>query len=192
MGQAIAIRLCRRITVVTKQLRSCIEKHNLKHPSSQVTWESVTALDACDDRGLSTKHQSIRLFHKIARAEEEEHRILEDMKNTIVHYTELHSVLTRELSALKSIQSPSYYDKGVFSFLNLEIQRINCKLEQLSSFPQFSTYTSDIDLPLPSIHEELPEDIDDDDNAIAINEVEAESLDDSDGYDSSLTDDEGG
>ena len=76
-GQSIAIRLSRRINVVSKQLKLKLETFNSKHPPAErITWESVTQLDA--DRlhtiPRSTKYQAVRLFHTAARANEEEFR----------------------------------------------------------------------------------------------------------------------
>lgn len=142
MGQAIAIRLSRRITVVTRQLKSSVEKYNATHPSSQVTWDDVVKFNSFDQS--FPKHQAIRLLQKIQRAEEETHRLLEDMKNTIFHYTDLRAALSALLSAKRSLESPSDFEVGTISLICAAIQEVDRELKSLHSFPQFDSYTSDI------------------------------------------------
>ena len=88
-GQSIAIRLSRRINVVSKQLKLKLETFNSKHPPAErITWESVTPLDADRLHTIphSTKYQAVRLFHKAARANEEEFRVSSDEEELEVQH----------------------------------------------------------------------------------------------------------
>ena len=99
-GQSIAIRLSKRINVVTKQLKSKLDVYNSKHPPTRrVTWEGITQLDADQPSAIpcSTKYRAVRLFHKVARANEEEFRIMSKMRNTIQHYLCKFKVITASI-----------------------------------------------------------------------------------------------
>jgi hypothetical protein len=119
-GQSIAIRLSRRINVVTKQLKSKLETFNSKHPPAErITWEDVTQLDA--DRPCTiphrSKYQAVRLFHKAARANEEEFRIISEMRNSIKHYLCKLEVISAAIRDIEQSGDVSTYQSGTRSLL---------------------------------------------------------------------------
>ena len=119
-GQSIAIRLSRRINVVTKQLKSKLEMFNSKHPPAErMTWEGVTRLDADQPHTIPrcSKYQAVRLFYKAARANEEEFRIISEMRNTIKHYLCKLEVISAAIHDIEQNGVATTYQKGARSLL---------------------------------------------------------------------------
>ena len=168
-GQSIAIRLSRRINVVTKQLKSKLEMFNSKHPPAErITWEGVTQLDADQPHTIPrcSKYQAVRLFHKAARANEEEFRIISEMRNTIKHYLCKLEVISAAIRDIEQNGVATTYQNGARSLLftrkrqcELDLTRLNSFIRH-GNFPELSHYlTEDADCEEPEL---VPEEIDED------------------------------
>ena len=153
-GQSIAIRLSRRINVVSKQLKLKLETFNSKHPPAErITWESVTQLDADRLHTIphSTKYQAVRLFHKAARANEEEFRVISEMRNTIQHYLSKLEVITAAILAIEQSGNVTTYHSGARSLLFTRKRQCEHDLTRLKSFanhgdfPELSHYLTECD-----------------------------------------------
>ena len=90
-GQKIAIRLSRRITVVSKRLKTFQNLHNASS-EEDISWEEATNLTNCIGYSYAPssvpdfiKHQAVRLHHQNDRAVEELSRLETEMKNCIEH-----------------------------------------------------------------------------------------------------------
>lgn len=135
-GQAIAIRLSRRINVVTKQLKSKLETFNAKQPPTRrITWQEVTQLDADQPNTVprSTKYQAVRLFHKAARADEEEFRIVSEMRNTIQHHFCKLEVITAAISQMGDSEV-TRYQNGARALLLMKKNQCELDLARLNTF----------------------------------------------------------
>ena len=167
-GQSIAIRFSRRINVVTKQLKSKLEMFNSKHPPAErMTWEGVTRLDADQPHTIPrcSKYQAVRLFYKAARANEEEFRIISEMRNTIKHYLCKLEVISAAIHDIEQNGVATTYQKGARSLLFTRKRQCELDLTRLNSFishgdfPELSDYlTEDADCEEPEL---VPEEIDD-------------------------------
>lgn len=140
-GQRIAIRLSRRINVVSKSLRCAIVKFNSQRPVSQtITWEGITQLGANQPGCIpqSIQYKAVRLHHSVARATEEEFRILAEMRNTVQHYLRKISLLQKaiEVHTLKE----SAYDRGEHSLLLAKKSFCVDELARLSNFGKFGEF----------------------------------------------------
>ena len=108
-GQKIAIRLSRRINVVTKSLKKSMAEYNAGLDSlSCLTWEQVTNLsqqihDGClfSETAIPSiiKSQAIRLYNNMLRAEEIT-RLKEKMSNCIQHFIGIYNYLTQTITSL--------------------------------------------------------------------------------------------
>ncbi len=143
-GQKIAIRLSRRITTVTKQLKTYLSKHNARCPvASQLSWEDVSKLsDQSGSHSAYTesdvpnnlKYQAVRLRHQSARASEEITRLQSEMKNCVDHYTSKHEYLVRTLQRLQESSATDAYAMGSISLLMQHIKQSKgdlCRLQLL-------------------------------------------------------------
>jgi len=146
-GQSIAIRLSRRINVVTKQLKSKLAIINAARcPTRRITWEQVTQLDGTDFP-VSLRHNAVRLYHTIARADEEEYTVLKEMRNTAKYYLDKLKELNEQLHAID--MAVSHFNKGKHSLLTWRRQvTINhlVKLETFlphGDFPALSQFLQD-------------------------------------------------
>ena len=135
--------------MVTKQLKSKLEMINSKRtPSRRITWEGVTRLDADLPSGIphSTRNQAVRLFHKAARAKEEEFRIHSEMRNTIQHYLCKLEVITAALVDLEQCSELTTYQSGTRSLLHSRKVQCYQALARLNTFarhgdfPELSQY----------------------------------------------------
>lgn len=109
-GQKIAIRLSRRINVVTKSLKKSLAEYNSGLDSlSCLTWEQVTDLsqqihDGCLFSESSVpsivKSQAIRLHNNMLRAEEEISRLKEEMSNCVQHFIGIYNNLAGKIVLL--------------------------------------------------------------------------------------------
>ena len=109
-GQKIAVRLSRRINVVTKSLKKSLAEYNAGLDSlSCLTWEQVTDLsqqihDGClfSETSIPSiiKSQAIRLYNNMVRAEEEITRLKEEMSNCIQHFIGIYNYLTTRITSL--------------------------------------------------------------------------------------------
>ena len=109
-GQKIAVRLSRRINVVTKSLRKSLAEYNTGLNSlSSLTWEQVTDLsqqihDGClfSETSIPStiKSQATRLYNNMLRAEEEITRLKEEMSNCMQHFISIYDYLTRAIVSL--------------------------------------------------------------------------------------------
>lgn len=94
-GQKIAIRLSRRINVVSKQLKNTLSKYNSGlNNHQQLTWEEATDLSNELYKGIifasteipsSIKLQAVQQHHRVARAKEEISRLKEEMNSVTVN-----------------------------------------------------------------------------------------------------------
>ena len=144
--------------MVTKQLKSKLEMFNSKHPPAErITWEGVTQLDADQPRTIpySSKYQAVRLFHKAARANEEEVRSISEIRNTIQHLIYLCKLeaITAAILDIEQSGNVTTYQKGGRSVLftrrkrqcELDLTRLNSFVSH-GNFPELSHYfTEDTD-----------------------------------------------
>lgn len=137
--------------MVTKQLKLKLDVYNSKHPPSRrVTWEGITQLDADQPSAIprSTKYQAVRLFHKAARANEEEFRIVSEMRNTIQHYLCKLEVITASILDITQSGEVTTYQSGARSLLlarKRQREQALTRLETFTShgdFPELSQYHS--------------------------------------------------
>ena len=155
--------------MVTKQLKLKLEMFNSKHPPAErITWEGVTQLDADQPRTIphSSKYQAVRLFHKAARANEEEFRIISEMRNTIQHYLCKLEVITAAILDIEQSGDITTYQNGARSLLLTRKRQCETDLTRLNSFvshgdfPELSHYlTEDTDCEEPEL---VPEEVDED------------------------------
>ena len=137
--------------MVTKQLKLKLDMYNSKRaPTRQVTWEGITQLDADQPSAIphSTKYQAVRLFHKAARANEEEFRIMSEMRNTIQHYLCKLKVITAAILDIAQSNEVTTYQSGAHSLLltrKRQCEQALASLETFTShgdFPELSQYCS--------------------------------------------------
>ena len=150
---------------MTKQLKLKLKIFNSNHPPAErITWESVTQLDA--DRlhtiPRSTKYHAVRLYHKAARANEEEFRIISEMRNTIQHYLSKLEVITTAILAIEQSGDVTTYHRGARSLLLTRKSQCEHDLTRLNSFithgdfPELSHYPTECaDCEDPDIDPEL-------------------------------------
>ena len=110
-GQKIAIRLARRITVVSKMLKKSLAAYNSGiDESSHLSWTDAAdsssqlyrdCLYSDSDVPATAKYQAVQLYHQISRAEEEA-RIRSEMKNCIDHYISMYKELMKQVEDYES------------------------------------------------------------------------------------------
>ena len=142
---------------------------NSKHPPAErITWEGVTQLDADQPCTIpySSKYQAVRLFHKAARANEEEVRIISEMRNTIQHYLCKLEAITAAILDIEQSGNVTTYQKGARSILLTRKRQCELDLTRLNSFvshgdfPELSHYfTEDTDCEEPEL---VPKEVDED------------------------------
>ena len=103
----IAIRLARRINVVTKSLKKCLNAYNTGFDSScHLSWEEAVNLssqiyvDCLYSESIipnSVKYQALQFFKQILRAEEEIVRIKDEMLNCVHHYIGAYECLVTQI-----------------------------------------------------------------------------------------------
>lgn len=143
-GQKIAIRLSRRITVVTQSLRKSLADYNAGlDSSSQLTWEQVTDLsqqihDGCLFTNTSIpstiKSQAIRLHNIMMRAEEEIGKLKEEMFHCIEHFISVYSCLIGKIEELKN--NPNSFSCGHICLLKQSLRKYRVILSTLFPFAE--------------------------------------------------------
>ena len=146
-GQKIAIRLSRRINVVTKSLKKSLAEYNDGLDSSScLTWVQITDLsqqihDGClfSETSIPSviKTQAIRSYNNMLRAEEEITRLKEEMSNCIQYFIGIYNQLTGEIVSLKQ-NHENIYDIGRVCLLKQSLRKYRIIL---SSLLQFNKYT---------------------------------------------------
>ena len=145
-GQKIAIRLSRRITVVTKSLRKSLAEYNAGlDPSSCLTWEQVTDLsqqihDEClfSESSIPSivKSQAIQLYNSMFRAEEEISRLKEEMSNCTQYFIGIYNHLTGKIVLLKQNQENAL-DIGRISLLKQSLRKYRIIFASLLQFNKY-------------------------------------------------------
>jgi len=185
-GQKIAIRLSRRINVVSKQLKTTINRYNVNQPPSiQVQWKDATDLSNDIYKGAvftssSTPHyikaQAVELLQKISRCKEEITRLDKEMKCCSQHFITKYKGLNESICALESAEIQGGYTKGSICLLKrslhlcrFELQSLNCLMEY-THLPELETIlmefcrdgnVCDADVDATSVHENDASDHDD-------------------------------
>ena len=129
--QKIAIRLSRRITVVSKRLKRFLNLHNASS-EEDVSLEEATNPTDCIGYSYTPssvpdfiKYQAVRLCHQNDRAVEELSHLETEMKNCIEHYISENEHLTRQR---EPIQCSGALDSCGMGTVCLLTQRIKeCK-----------------------------------------------------------------
>ena len=146
-GQKIAVRLSRRINVVTKSLRKSLAEYNAGLDSlSCLTWEQVTDLSQQIHSGCLfsessipsvIKSQAIRLYNNMLRAEEEINRLKEEMSNCMQYFINIYNHLTSKIISLKQ-NHEDVSDIGRICLLKQSLRKYRIVLTTLL---QFNKYT---------------------------------------------------
>ena len=132
-GQKIAIRLSRRINVVSKQLKNTMSKYNSGlNNHQQLTWEEATNLNNELYKGIifasaeippSVKLQAVQHHHRVARAKEEILRLKEEMINVTDHYILMHGTVSKRIEELNSEFGSHLFTKGSLCLLKKTLNR---------------------------------------------------------------------
>ncbi len=143
-GQKIAIRLSRRITTVTKQLKKYLSNYNARCPIvSQLSWEEATNLPShsgshclytTSDVPNTVKFKAVRLSHQRARATEEITRLESEMRNCVDHFTSKYEYLTSKLRVLQESCGTYTYAMGSVSLLAQHIRQCEVQICRLRCF----------------------------------------------------------
>ncbi len=154
-GQKIAIRLARRITVVTKSLKKCLNEYNTGiNPLCHLSWPEAVNLssqiyaDCLYSESTvpnSMKYQAVQFYQQISRAQEEVVRIKDEMLNCIHYYIGIYEHLIRKAKFYKHSEDEIHLHKlGKICFLKKA--SIKC-LDQLKSLQCFAKYidTNELD-----------------------------------------------
>ena len=142
-GQTIANRLSRRINKVSKALRSALSKHNSQQSAAeQVSWEAITNLsnDHSSDIPRSIRYQAVRFYHSVARADEEEFRLLTEMRNTIEHYLSKLRVITMTMERDRVSDELNAYQCGEHSLLVSKKRQCVADLVRLHSYSKYGEF----------------------------------------------------
>ena len=142
-GQTIANRLSRRINKVSKTLRSALSKHNSQQSAAeQVSWEAIMNLsnDHSTDIPRSIRYQAVRLYHSVARADEEEFRLLTEMRYTIEHYSSKLRVITMTMERDRVSDELNAYQCGEHSLLVSKKRQCVADLVGLHSYSKYGEF----------------------------------------------------
>lgn len=125
---ALAVRLSRRITVVSSQLKALISQHNQLAPEAQkLTWDSANDLNAHTSVvypshpsvPASVKKESCQAVLAIDRAREEITMVKEEMSNVFDHYMQEHRSLSISIRDRQSVGVLTSFDKGSLAILHM-------------------------------------------------------------------------
>ena len=148
-GQKIAIRLSRRITVVSKLLKESLALYNSGIDSScHLTWSEAISLSSqiykdylFDESPVPSvvKYQAVQLHHQISRSEEEIARIKTEICDCVNHYIDVHECLLRHTEAYEQSEDPlSLYDLGKLCLLKKAMKKCMYQLQSLQCFLQYT------------------------------------------------------
>ena len=119
-GQKIAIRLSRRIAVVSKLLKKSLALHNSGIDAScHLLWnEAIEIYQDClfDESSVPTvvKYQAVQLHHQICRSEEEIERIKTKMCDCVNHYIDVYEYLLKHAKIYEQSEHPLHLcDLGI-------------------------------------------------------------------------------
>lgn len=156
-GQKIAIRLSRRINVVSKQLKSTLSKYNAGlNNHQQLTWEEATDLSNEIYRGSifpsteipsSIKLQAVQQHHRVARAKEEISKLKEEMNSVTEHYILKYQSISERIEELNSSFAGHLFTQGSLCLLNKYLKVTSLKLKSLQCFLEY--------IPLPELVSKL-------------------------------------
>ena len=149
-GQKIAVRLSRRINVVSKQLKNSLSKYNSDlNQMSQLTWEEVTDLTNSIYSGcifsttevpIAIKARAVQLYHQTNRAQEEILRLKEEMSCCVQHYIAKYQLLCDRIEVLEhSEQSDSLHTAACISLLKVNTRKCYLELNSLTCFLQYTS-----------------------------------------------------
>ena len=157
-GQKIAIRLARRINVVTKSLKKCLNGYNTGIDSScHLSWEEAVNLssqiyvDCLYSESTipnSVKHQAVQFYQQSLRSEEEIVRINTEMLNCVHHYIGAHESLIQQIECYKQSE-----DDQLGKICLLRKASAKC-LNHLRSLQCFGKYTDINELQIFLIREQ--------------------------------------
>lgn len=148
-GQKIAIRLSRRIDVVSKQLKNTLSKYNSGlNELQQLTWEEATDLSnelyrgsvfASNEIPPSVKLQAVQQNHRIARAQEEIVRLKEEMDSCARHFIEKYQTISDRIKELDSNSNSDLFTKGSLCLLKRCRKICSFELKLLQCFLKYVT-----------------------------------------------------
>ena len=141
-GQKIAIRLSRRIAVVSKLLKKSLALYNSGIDAScHLLWSEAIGLSSqiykdClfDESSVPTvvKYQAVKLHHRISRSEEEIARIKTEMCNCVNHYIDVHEYLLKHAEVYEQSEHPLHlYDLGKLCLLKKAMKKCMYQLQSL-------------------------------------------------------------
>ena len=128
---------------MSKALRSALSKHNSQQSAAeQVSWEAITNLsnDHSSDIPRSIRYQAVRLYHSVARADEEEFRLLTEMRNTIEHYLSKLRVITMTMERDHVSDELNAYQCGEHSLLVSKKRQCVADLVRLHSYSKYGEF----------------------------------------------------
>lgn len=139
-GQKIAIRLSRRITTVTKRLKTLLNKYNARCTvADQLSWEDAVNLTNCSNQYTtsdipdSIKNQAVRLVHQRERAAEEVSRLKSEMQNCIDYYKSEWNNLSKQRQTLIDSCTCDPYTMGSICLLTQHIRQCDWQIAQFTS-----------------------------------------------------------
>ena len=149
-GQKIAVRLSRRINIVSKQLKISLSKYNSDlNQMSQLTWEEVTDLTNSIYNGciftttevpISLKAKAVQLYHQTNKAQEEILRLKEEMNCCAQHYITKYQLLCDRIKALEhSEQNDNLHTAACISLLKFSTRKCYSELNSLTCFLQYTS-----------------------------------------------------
>ena len=154
-GHALASRLSKRITTVSKQLKKIISTYNEGVPENeQLTWQSANDLSldqqlrqsqlaGAPDLPREVKHQAVRQLQLVKRSSEEITHLKREMTNCFHYYVDELQQLQAVRSELQ-VSATSMLELGSVCLINRRIFRCQRTLNELTS-----KFTSLIEVPLP-------------------------------------------
>ena len=146
----VAVRLSRRINVVSKQLKNSLSKYNSNlNRMSQLTWEEVTDLSNSIYNGciftttevpIAIKAKAVQLYHQVNRAQEEILRLKEEMSCCVQHYITKYQLLCDRIEVLEhSEQNDNLHTVACISLLKLSTSKCYLELNSLTCFLQYTS-----------------------------------------------------
>ena len=115
--------------------------------------------DHSTDIPRSIRYQAVRLYHSVARADEEEFRLLTEMRNTIEHYLSKLRVITMTMERDRVSDELNAYQCGEHSLLVSKKRQCVADLVRLHSYSKYGEFP-DLNQFLDSIgtHKQASED----------------------------------
>lgn len=146
-GQKIAIRLSRRINIVSKQLKNTLSRYNSGlNNHQQLTWEEATDLSNELYKGIifasteipsSIKLQAVQQHQRVVRAKEEISWLKEEMNSVTEHYILKHQTISERIEELNSGFTGHLFTQGSLCLLKKYLKVTSLKLKSLQCFLEY-------------------------------------------------------